>query len=90
MINIAIHYNLYYFEIKDQGDGISREDLTHIFEFFYRWKGKAGQVAGAGLGLAIVKGIIESHGGEIWAKSVLGKGTSFFFTIPKTGTGKNL
>jgi signal transduction histidine kinase len=43
-----------------------------------------GHATGARLGLAIVKGIIESHGGKIWAKSVLGKGTSFFFTIPKT------
>ena len=77
-------------EIRDHGQGISNEDLLHIFEYFYRCKDKAGQVAGAGLGLAIAKGIIESHGGEIWAKSVLGKGTSFFFTIPKTGTGKNL
>jgi two-component system phosphate regulon sensor histidine kinase PhoR len=76
------------FEIRDQGHGISQEDLPHIFEFFYRCKDKADQVAGAGLGLAIVKGIIESHGGKIWAKSVLGKGTSFFFTIPKTETGK--
>lgn len=71
------------FEIRDQGHGISQEDLPHIFEYFYRSKDEAGQVAGAGLGLAIVKGIIESHGGKIWVKSVLGKGTSFFFTIPK-------
>jgi two-component system phosphate regulon sensor histidine kinase PhoR len=76
------------FEIRDHGDGIYREDLPHIFEYFYRCKDKAGQVTGAGLGLAIVKGIIESHGGKIWAKSVPGKGTSFFFTIPKTETGK--
>jgi len=77
------------FEIRDQGHGISREDLPHIFDFFYRCKDRASQVEGAGLGLAIVKGIIESHGGKIWAKSVLGKGTSFFFTIPKTETDKN-
>ncbi|MBW1938440.1 MAG: PAS domain S-box protein [Deltaproteobacteria bacterium] len=77
------------FEIRDQGQGISQEDLPHIFEYFYRCKDKAGQVAGAGLGLAIVKGIIESHGGKIWAKSAMGKGTSFFFTIPKMQTGKN-
>ena len=77
------------FEIRDQGHGISQEDLPHIFEYFYRCKDKADQVEGAGLGLAIVKGIIESHGGEIWAKSALGKGTSFFFTIPKMQTGKN-
>jgi two-component system phosphate regulon sensor histidine kinase PhoR len=76
------------FEIKDQGHGISQEDLPHIFEYFYRCKDKAGLVTGAGLGLAIVKGIIESHGGKIWAKSVLGEGTSLFFTIPKTETGK--
>jgi PAS domain S-box-containing protein len=76
------------FEIRDQGYGISQEDLPHIFEYFYRCKDRAGQVTGAGLGLAIVRGIIESHGGKIWAKSVLGKGTSFFFTIPKTETGK--
>jgi two-component system phosphate regulon sensor histidine kinase PhoR len=76
------------FEIRDQGDGVSQEDLPHIFEYFYRCKDKAGQVTGAGLGLAIVKGIIESHGGKIWAKSVLGKGTSFFFTIPKKEMGE--
>ncbi len=77
------------FEIRDQGIGISQEDLPHIFEYFYRCKDKVGQVTGAGLGLAIVKGIIESHGGKIWAESVPGEGTSFFFTIPKTETGKN-
>ena len=67
------------FWVADTGAGISAEDLSHAFEWFWQAR-RAGP--GAGLGLPIVKGIVDAHGGAIWAESTLGCGTKFSFTIP--------
>jgi signal transduction histidine kinase len=70
--------------VSDTGEGISAEDLPHIFERFYRGdKSRNRTAGGAGLGLAIAKGIIEAHGGSIRAESQPGKGTVFTFTLPR-------
>jgi PAS domain S-box-containing protein len=71
------------FAVKDQGPGISPQDVPHIFEIFYRGKG-AGKEQGFGLGLATVKRIIDVHGGRIWIDTTP-KGTTFFFTFPLEG-----
>jgi PAS domain S-box-containing protein len=68
------------FAVKDQGPGISPQDVPHIFEIFYRGKG-AGKEQGFGLGLATVKRIIDAHGGRIWVDTAPGS-TTFFFTFP--------
>ncbi|MGI6227607.1 MAG: sensor histidine kinase [Peptococcales bacterium] len=71
------------FEIADTGIGISPEDLAHVFDRFYKVsKVRQASHDGSGLGLAISKEIVEYHGGEIWVESELGKGSSFFFTLP--------
>jgi len=69
-------------EIKDNGSGISTEDKKHIFEKFYSGKEQRYFHHGTGLGLAISKGIIKAHGGKIWFRTKLKKGTSFFFSLP--------
>lgn len=67
--------------VTDRGVGIAPEDLPHIFERFYRAKGvRRGE--GLGLGLYIAKMLVEAHGGRIWVKSELGKGSTFSFTLP--------
>jgi len=67
--------------VTDTGRGIPAEDLPHIFERFYKVdKARAG--GGSGLGLAIAKHIIQSHRGNIWATSTLGKGSTFAFSLP--------
>jgi two-component system, OmpR family, phosphate regulon sensor histidine kinase PhoR len=69
--------------VKDNGVGISRADLPHIFERFYRVdKGRSRERGGTGLGLSIVKHIVQLHGGKVWAESTLGVGTTFFFHVP--------
>lgn len=71
-------------EIKDNGSGISKEDIPYIFESFYRTDtSRNSSTGGSGLGLSIVKGIIEKHGGTVWADSALGKGTSIYFKLKK-------
>ena len=71
-------------EVKDNGIGIPKEELHRIFERFYRVdKGRSKELGGTGLGLSIVKHIIQAHGGKIWAESELGKGSTFYFTLPQ-------
>lgn len=70
--------------VRDTGIGISENDLTRIFERFYRVdKDRSRAVGGTGLGLAIVKHILEAHGSKIEVKSQLGKGSEFSFKLKK-------
>lgn len=71
-------------EVSDTGTGIPPDDMTKIFDKFQQIKqGEISSEKGTGLGLMISKGLIEMHGGSIFAKSEVGKGSSFFFTLPK-------
>jgi signal transduction histidine kinase len=71
--------------VSDQGIGIAQEQLTRIFERFYQIDGSSTRrFEGAGLGLAIAKRIVEAHGGKIWVKSQVSKGSTFTFTLPKS------
>jgi two-component system phosphate regulon sensor histidine kinase PhoR len=69
------------FSVQDTGVGIPADDLPRIFERFYK-ADRARSGGGTGLGLAIAKHIVQSHGGAIWADSVEGKGSTFYFCIP--------
>jgi signal transduction histidine kinase len=68
------------FVVRDTGPGIEPEHLSHVFDRF--WKVRERNRGGTGLGLAIAKGIVEAHGGRIWAESQPGAGSTFRFTIP--------
>ena len=70
------------FSIKDNGIGILESDLDKIFGIFKRLHNRS-KYSGQGIGLAICKRIIERHKGKIWVESIVGEGTTFFFTIPK-------
>ena len=68
-------------QVTDQGKGMSPETMLHLFKRFYRGSEAVAQ-GGAGLGLYIAKQIVEAHGGRIWVESLMGKGSTFSFTVP--------
>ncbi len=74
--------------VRDTGIGIPPEDLSKIFEEFYRAdNAKAMVQRGTGVGLSIVKRIVESYGGKVWVESEQGKGSKFSFLLPKLRPG---
>lgn len=76
------------FSVSDTGTGIAAADLPRLFESYHKGKTDAvaaGRGGGLGLGLSICKMIVEAHGGQIGVTSELGKGSTFFFTLPIAG-----
>jgi PAS domain S-box-containing protein len=71
------------FRVKDSGRGIPSENLETIFDRFNQVDASDSRArGGTGLGLAICRSIVQQHGGQIWAESVFGKGSTFYFTLP--------
>jgi len=71
------------FSVSDTGMGIPKEHIKGIFERFYQVDNPlTRKINGTGLGLSLCKGFVEAMGGKIWAESELGKGTTFYFTVP--------
>ena len=68
--------------VADTGPGIASEDIPKLFDRY--WQGGKNKSMGVGLGLSIARGLVESHGGKIWVESALGKGSTFYFTVPVT------
>ncbi len=86
IINFRIQdqYDCVQIEIEDNGKGIAKNEISYIFDRFYRTDAsRNSSQGGTGLGLSICRKIIEDHGGRIWASSKEGVGTSIFFTLKK-------
>ena len=70
--------------VQDDGPGIPPEAKERVFERFYRAdRARSRETGGTGLGLSIVKHIVQAHDGEVWVKSELGHGATFYFTLPE-------
>lgn len=69
------------FAVADTGPGIAQEHLPHLFDKFFRIPGTA--AGSAGLGLSITKEIVQAHGGEVGVESEVGRGSTFWFTLPQ-------
>lgn len=81
-IRCSLSENHYLFSIADNGAGIDPRFLQRVFEPFKRLSSSE---RGTGLGLSIVKRIVEMHGGRIWVESEVGKGATFYFSLPCQG-----
>jgi two-component system phosphate regulon sensor histidine kinase PhoR len=84
VLSAKVEGNFVRFAIHDTGAGIPTDDLERIFERFYK-ADRARSGGGTGLGLSIARHIVEAHGGRIWAESVEGRGSTFYFLIPISG-----
>ena len=85
-VSMAIKDSNIEYSIKDEGIGIPENQKARIFEKFFRAENALRAVPeGSGLGLSLVKLLVEGWGGMVWFDSTVGKGTTFYFTIPVTG-----
>ena len=81
--------NVIQIRVQDTGSGIPAEDMSHLFEKFYRVDNTATRVTGGtGLGLFICRKIIELYDGRIWVESKLGTGSTFYINLPRISTAK--
>lgn len=80
IVRVAVLDSELVISVSDTGQGMTPEQLSHAFDRF--WQSSRTDRQGAGLGLAITKGIVEAHGGRIWAESSPGSGSTFYFTLP--------
>ncbi|MGD1896665.1 MAG: ATP-binding protein [Phormidesmis sp.] len=88
---LKAHPSLLLIAITDAGQGIPADKLEAIFDQFEQLNTSDGEhQGGTGLGLAICRSIVRRHGGEIWAQSQIGKGSTFFFTLPISVEIKNV
>jgi signal transduction histidine kinase len=67
------------FFVRDTGPGIDPADLPNVFE--RTWRGASTAYRGSGLGVSIARGIVDAHGGQIWAESRVGVGSTFYFSL---------
>jgi two-component system phosphate regulon sensor histidine kinase PhoR len=82
-IRATHHHQHVAIAVADTGVGIHDDDLARIFERFYKSdKSRVRSSGGTGLGLPIARHIVEAHGGNIWAESKEGQGSTFTFTLP--------
>jgi signal transduction histidine kinase len=82
-VRVTASENAFLVAVADTGPGIREEDREKIFEEFQQSDSSSTKSkGGTGLGLAIAKRIVEMHGGRIWVESTVGKGSTFFFSIP--------
>lgn len=88
-VRVARRDNTACLAVQDFGQGISPEQLSSIFQPFYRTSdARASTVSGTGLGLAICKDIVDQHHGRIWCESTVGSGSTFFVELPLSSAAK--
>lgn len=86
-VGATLEDDIIQFHVNDNGMGIPKDKISYLFKKFYQLEsGVRRSHGGTGLGLVICKGIVEGLGGKIWVTSSVGKGTTFFFTIPTKQT----
>ncbi len=82
-LRLAVEAGRVVVSVSDQGVGISKEDVATLFLPFHRVRQAGGrEVKGIGLGLFISRSIVEAHGGDMWVQSQVGKGSTFYFSLP--------
>jgi signal transduction histidine kinase len=82
-VRVSASHDAFLVAVRDTGPGIREEDRQRIFEEFQQSDSSpTKRKGGTGLGLAIAKRIVEMHGGRIWVESTLGRGSTFFFSVP--------